>query len=54
MFKYDLVVINWIYNNCKMLGNVFGYGAFEGFIIYTGIIIVAVTSVINKRLKNVC
>ncbi|WP_338894845.1 hypothetical protein [Clostridium perfringens] len=27
-----------IYNYCKMLGEVFGFGAFEGAVIYTGII----------------
>lgn len=28
-----------IYNSCKTLGSVFGFGALEGFIIYSGIIV---------------
>lgn len=27
-----------IYNACKTLGSIFGFGAFEGFIIYAGIV----------------
>lgn len=27
-----------IYNSCKTLGSVFGFGALEGFIIYSGIV----------------
>lgn len=27
-----------IYNSCKILGTVFGFGAFEGFIIYAGVV----------------
>lgn len=27
-----------IYNSCKTLGSVLGFGAFEGFIIYVGVV----------------
>ncbi|HFD2054535.1 TPA: hypothetical protein ACF2DR_001711 [Clostridium perfringens] len=27
-----------IYNSCKALGSTFGFGSFEGFIIYAGIV----------------
>ncbi|MDK0531121.1 hypothetical protein P6P36_01870 [Clostridium perfringens] len=31
-----------IYNSCKTLGSVFGFGALEGFIIYGGIVVYGV------------
>ncbi|EOU1893557.1 hypothetical protein ACV3OB_16350 [Clostridium perfringens] len=31
-------MLDIIYNSCKSLGSVFGFGAMEGFIIYFGIV----------------
>jgi hypothetical protein len=52
MFKVDILLINFIYRNCKALGNVFGYGATEGLVIYVGLVTATVISVINKKVKN--
>lgn len=34
MFKLDILVFNWLYNNCLTLGEIFGFGALEGFLMY--------------------
>ena len=34
----DSIIYNFIYSHCNSLGKVFGYGALEGFITYTGLI----------------
>ncbi|MBD7909723.1 MULTISPECIES: hypothetical protein [Clostridium] len=52
MFRLDLLVYNFIFNNCQALGNVFGFGAFEGFIIYAGVITVAVMKIFNDNIKK--
>lgn len=49
MFKLDLELCNFIYRNCKALGNTFGYGAAEGLVIYSGIITATIMKVINKK-----
>lgn len=46
-------MINSIYEHCKILGNVFGYGALEGFIIYSGVIVWGVLVGINSSCKKV-
>lgn len=38
-----------IYNACKMAGGVFGFGAFEGFIIYAGTITYGYLVVCGKK-----
>lgn len=48
MFKLDKQIISFIYCQCKTLGGVFGCGASEGFILYLGLITLAVF----KGLKN--
>ena len=56
MFDLDLQVFNYLYNTCKILGKTFGYGAFEGFIMYLGIIVLAVLKgiEISKRKSKKC
>ena len=34
MFELDILVFNWIYNQCFTLGKIFGFGALEGFLMY--------------------
>ena len=34
MFKLDILILNWIYNQCLILGKIFGFGALEGFLMY--------------------
>lgn len=34
MLNSDIRVFNYVYNNCRQMGNIFGFGAFEGFIMY--------------------
>lgn len=38
MFNLDIQLLNFIYSSCKSLGNTFGYGAFEGLVMYAGLI----------------
>ena len=38
MFDLDIQLFNFIYSSCKSLGNTFGYGAFEGLVMYAGLI----------------
>ncbi|WP_205448236.1 hypothetical protein [Clostridium botulinum] len=52
MFDLDIRLFSCIYTNCKALGNVFGFGAFEGFVIYSGIILIVITEVMSKRSKK--
>lgn len=34
MFKLDIAVFNWVYNQCLTLGSIFGFGALEGLLMY--------------------
>lgn len=34
MFKLDIAVFNWVYNQCLILGKIFGFGALEGLLMY--------------------
>lgn len=45
-------MINSIYEQCYALGNVFGYGVLEGFIIYCGAIAWGVLVGINSSCKK--
>lgn len=49
MFKLDIYIFNFLYNQCKMLGNALNYGAFEGFIIYLGIFTATTLKVLNNK-----
>lgn len=52
MFDLDLRLFYFIYNQCRSLGSAFGFGAFEGFIMYLSIIMLAVSEVMNKKGKK--
>lgn len=52
MFDLDIRLFNYIYTNCKSLGQAFGFGAFEGFILYTGTILMVITTAISKKEKS--
>ncbi len=52
MFDLDIRLFNCIYTNCKALGSAFGFGAFEGCILYTGTILMVITTVLNKKAKS--
>ena len=49
MFDLDIAIFEFIYNSCMRLGRAFGYGAFEGFIIYFIIVAGSTIAVIEKR-----
>lgn len=54
MFSLDMRVFNYIYSNCRQIGNVFGYGAFEGFIMYSSLISIGLLKILEtaKKLKK--
>lgn len=51
MFDLDKQIISFIYNQCKTCGEAFGYGVLEGFILYIGLIVLAVFEGLKIR-KN--
>ncbi|WP_238899388.1 hypothetical protein [Clostridium sp. YIM B02500] len=53
MFNLDLQLFNFIYSNCKHLGGAFGYGAFEGFVLYGSVIALAIVKVTDINYKKV-
>lgn len=53
MFNLDLQLFNFIYSNCKHLGGAFGYGAFEGFVLYGSVIALAIVKVTDINSKKV-
>ncbi|HAT4259261.1 hypothetical protein ACV3RC_14310 [Clostridium perfringens] len=46
-------MLDIIYNSCKSLGSVFGFGAMEGFIIYFGIVAYAFLKATGSKDKNI-
>lgn len=46
-------MIDIIYNSCKTLGSIFGFGAFEGFIIYSGIIVYGCFKASSQKDKKI-
>lgn len=38
MFDLDLKIIRFLYLKCKIAGTALGYGAFEGAVMYLGVI----------------
>lgn len=55
MFNLDIRLFNYIYNNCKSLGSTFGFGAFEGLVMYSSLILLAIVKVRegnNKKAKK--
>lgn len=51
MFDLDLRVFTFCYNQCRNLGKSFGFGAFEGMVLYVGIILLPITSAMDKKKK---
>lgn len=52
MFNLDIALFNYLYNACKSLGGVFGYGAFEGLVAYAGIILLGFNVATKKERKK--
>lgn len=52
MFDLDIRLFNYIYTNCKQLGSAFGFGAFEGFVLYSSTILMIITTAISKKVKS--
>lgn len=49
MFKLDISLFDFLYKYCKSLGNAFGYGAFEGLVLYSTVILLGITATLDKR-----
>jgi uncharacterized membrane protein YjgN (DUF898 family) len=49
MFNLDLKLFYYLYKNCRALGSAFGFGAFEGFIMYSSVIVLAVVKVLEAK-----
>jgi uncharacterized membrane protein YjgN (DUF898 family) len=54
MFDLDIRVFNYVYSNCRQIGTIFGYGAFEGFIMYSSLISIGLLKLLEaaKKLKK--
>ncbi|NMF04592.1 hypothetical protein ACUH7Y_09735 [Clostridium beijerinckii] len=53
MFNLDIQLFNIIYSNCRHLGGAFGYGAFEGLVLYSSVIALAIVKVTDSKSKKV-
>lgn len=49
MFVLDNLIVGWAYAKCLALGTTFYLGAFEGFVIYLGIIVAVVFKAMEKK-----
>lgn len=49
MFSLDFRLFNVIYEHCYKLGSSFGYGAFEGLVLYASVIMLGITTITNKK-----
>ncbi|MCE5221648.1 MAG: hypothetical protein LLF98_10400 [Clostridium sp.] len=49
MFDLDIKLFSLLYSCCKSLGNIFGFGAFEGMIMYSSVILLGITEVTNSK-----
>ena len=49
MFTLDKIIFDSVYSACKNLGSVFELGALEGFILYSSMIVCAITSRFSKN-----
>lgn len=53
MFNLDVRVFNYVYNNCRQMGSVFGFGAFEGFIMYSSLVSLGIIRFLDaKKVKK--
>ncbi|MFL0165269.1 hypothetical protein [Candidatus Clostridium helianthi] len=48
MFGLDIKLFNLLFSYCYKLGSAFDLGAFEGFIIYLGVIALGLTGSLNQ------
>ncbi|MBW6411839.1 hypothetical protein [Clostridium weizhouense] len=53
MFDLDIRLFNLIYTQCRTLGNAFNMGAFEGFVMYAGVVTLGITKVLESNNKKV-
>ncbi|MCI1478203.1 MAG: hypothetical protein LKH93_19755 [Clostridium beijerinckii] len=53
MFNLDIQLFNYLYNSCRLLGNAFNMGAFEGFVLYGSVMVLAVVKVTDSNFKKV-
>lgn len=49
MFDFDIRIFNVVYEQCKSLGQVFCMGAFEGFVMYSSLLVLAIVKVGEKK-----
>lgn len=42
-------MFDFLYHHCYRLGSAFGFGAFEGFVLYLGTIALAITTVMDSK-----
>ena len=53
MLNLDVVTFGYIYNNCRQIGGIFGFGAFEGFIIYSSLFSLGIVRFLDfKNIRN--
>lgn len=52
MFDLDIRIFNLIYTQCASLGKAFCLGAFEGFVMYSSIVVLAIVKVGEKKNVN--
>lgn len=52
MFNLDIKLFSFLYSYCKSLGNIFGYGAFEGLVMYAGVILLGVIKATEKKINK--
>lgn len=53
MFDLDIALFKFIYRNCRHLGGIFGFGAFEGFVMYSSSILLAIVKAYEvKKVKR--
>lgn len=53
MFNLDIQLFNYLYNSCRLLGNAFNMGIFEGFVLYGSVMALAVVKVTDSNSKKV-
>ncbi|NOW07242.1 hypothetical protein [Clostridium beijerinckii] len=53
MFNLDVQLFNYLYSSCKLLGNAFYMGAFEGFVLYSSVMVLAIVKVTDSNSKKV-
>lgn len=51
MFDLDIRIFTFFYNKCYHLGRTFGFGAFEGMVLYAYIILLPITTAMDKKNK---